>query len=202
MFNWSNSFCEHIIIALLRSQLGSVKSYAPCLLSPEIKSIKLIDYYLFCTNFSIWSKMSSRVTVTRSVTTNNTSVVFLNIGYLKSCSGILKLLQLVLTPMKQITIPFLVNFLCHFNSCDYLDSKCSGDWNPIELFKWFTWLWYISAGIVFGIDGGVFFHLHILPIAFVHFLAEHWRINFQNSIRKYPRTEYFVLHEKPLIIQS
>lgn len=132
--------------------------------------------------------MSSRVTVTRSVTTNNTSVVFLNIGYLKSCSGILKLLQLVLYSIEQITISFLVNFLCHFNSCDYLDSKCSSDWDPIDFFKLFTSLWlrYLFAGIVFGIDGGVFFHLHILPIAFVHFLTEHWRINFQNSIRKYP----------------
>lgn len=35
------------------------------------------------------------VTVTRTVTTSSPNAIFINIGYLKSASGILKVLQLV-----------------------------------------------------------------------------------------------------------
>lgn len=37
----------------------------------------------------------ANVTVTRTVTTTHPSAIFLNVGYLKSASGILKILQLV-----------------------------------------------------------------------------------------------------------
>lgn len=42
-------------------------------------------------------KMShANVTVTRTVTTTHPSAIFLNVGYLKSASGLLKIAQLVI----------------------------------------------------------------------------------------------------------
>lgn len=53
----------------------------------------------------------ANITVTRTVTTTHPHAIFLNVGYLKSAAGLLKIAQLVNLMWKRVFFTFFVNKL-------------------------------------------------------------------------------------------
>lgn len=126
--------------------------------------------------------MSHAVTITRTVTTTNTNAIILNSGYLKTGPGVLKLLQLV---YKTIQSNSLIA-KCKQKHC--YDCYVSGYWrcyNWHSIMELSKQLAVSSANTISRSDVCIIFYMHILLIAGMHFLIEHWWIDFENIIRKF-----------------
>lgn len=125
--------------------------------------------------------MSHSVTITRTVTSSNTtSTLVLNTGYLRTCPGLLKLAELVNIDLKKILFAFvrrrLTNFVIISDSWSHMCwNRCLSLWSSILL---------CNTRFILLVDGNNIFDWNILPIGIVLILIKHWWHHFKNHLRK------------------
>lgn len=119
--------------------------------------------------------MNHSVTVTRVTHTNTTSAIFINVGYLKSGPGILKLIELV-----NIIFFFLPNVKMLFKATfQFIDFECRDFWSACKQGLLYP---VRRESIIFKTDVDGILDLHILLVTIMCNFSKHWWINFKDAL--------------------
>lgn len=121
--------------------------------------------------------MSHAVTVTRTVTTTNTTAIILNTGYLKTGAGILKLMQLVTTTWKLETLD--VKSELTFGILGSGCRQCRNGGGQVS-----RKLSVQCAGSVLPDDDHSVLDLHVLFAGRLRIFAQHRRTDLEDNLRE------------------